>query len=333
MPFLDSQSWQKFLTNHPNAHIFQTAAWGDLKAGFGWQPARVVSTSGTCGAQILFRQLPFGICVGYIPKGPLGFGWAELWPEVERISRRRNAVFLKIEPDVWEENWPLEEILPMGFMPSRPVQPRRTVEIDLRGDEEDWLAQMKQKTRYNIRLAERKEVTVRQSADIGLFYRLSQETGKRDGFGVHSQGYFQRVFELFSSHGGCALLIAEYSGHPLAALMIFSQGRRAWYFYGASTNEERNRMPAYLLQWEAMRWAAKQGCDMYDLWGIPDEDEPTLENNFLKREDGLWGVYRFKRGFGGKVRRSAGAWDRVYHPIFYRFYLLYSRWRGGEDGS
>ena len=105
--------------------------------------------------------------------------------------------------------------------------------------------------------------------------------------------------------------------------MVFYQGWRAWYFYGASSDEERNRMPAYLLQWEAMRWARLHGCREYDLWGVPDEDESVLEANFTGRSDGLWGVYRFKRGFGGKLARSVGAWRRVYNPALYRLY----QWR------
>jgi peptidoglycan pentaglycine glycine transferase (the first glycine) len=108
--------------------------------------------------------------------------------------------------------------------------------------------------------------------------------------------------------------------------MIFARGKRAWYFYGASSKEHREWMPTYLLQWEAMRWARTRGCIEYDLCGVPDFDEEILEGEFTKRSDGLWGVYRFKRGFGGKLRRAMGAWDRPYKPIFYYFY----RWWVGR---
>jgi lipid II:glycine glycyltransferase (peptidoglycan interpeptide bridge formation enzyme) len=130
--------------------------------------------------------------------------------------------------------------------------------------------------------------------------------------------------------GKAVLLQAEFQGQALAALMAFSHGPRAWYLYGASSDEERNRMPAYLLQWEAMRWAAQQGCREYDLYGIPDVDEEQLEAEFSDRSEGLWGVYRFKRGFGGEVRRSAGAWDRVYQPLAYRAYRWYLGRRSRE---
>ena len=183
------------------------------------------------------------------------------------------------------------------------------------------MAAMKQKTRYNIRLAGRKGVVVRQGteADLPMFYRLSQVTSTRDGFGIHSLAYYQAAFRLFSPEQ-CVLLIAEYENDPLAALMAFSFGQRAYYFYGASVNSHRNLMPTYLIQWAAIRWAKQQGCTWYDLWGIPDEDPATLDAEFSTRNDGLWGVYRFKRGFGGQVVRSVGANDYIYNPVLYKLY-------------
>lgn len=328
MTTLDAQAWQNFLSDHPEAHILQSAAWGELKSAFGWEP--VWLQDGGCGAQILFRKLPLGFTVAYIPKGPVGEDWQSLWPEVDAVCRKNRAIFLKIEPDGWENQSNEWAERFANFLPSEPVQPRRTVEVSLEGGEEDWLARMKQKTRYNIRLAEKKEVVIRLSNDITAFYQLMQTTGERDNFGVHSLAYYQKAFDLFAENDSCALLHAEFSGQLLAGLMVFAQGSRAWYFYGASSNLERNRMPAYLLQFEAMRWAAARGCMIYDMWGIPDVDEEQLEQQFSGRGDGLWGVYRFKRGFGGEVRRSVGAWDKIYQPALYRLYQLYSRRRGGE---
>jgi lipid II:glycine glycyltransferase (peptidoglycan interpeptide bridge formation enzyme) len=190
---------------------------------------------------------------------------------------------------------------------------------------------MKQKTRYNIRLAAKKGVRVQPSPDLDIFYSLMEVTGERDAFGVHSRDYYRRAYELFHPLGECELLLAEFEGQPLAALMVFAYGSRAWYFYGASSSQHRELMPTYLLQWEAMRWARARGCDEYDLWGVPDEDEATLEANFESRSDGLWGVYRFKRGFGGQLCRGQGPWDRVYLPSLYG---LYRAWlsRRSEHG-
>jgi lipid II:glycine glycyltransferase (peptidoglycan interpeptide bridge formation enzyme) len=191
---------------------------------------------------------------------------------------------------------------------------------------------MKQKTRYNIKLAQKKGVAVRSIADLEVFHRLMHVTGGRDKFGVHSLAYYRRAYELFHARNSCDLLLAEFEQEPLAALMVFAQGKRAWYLYGASSNEHRDRMPTYLLQWEAMRWARERGCTQYDLWGVPDADENTLEAEFTHRSDGLWGVYRNKRGFGGKLSRAAGPWDRVYSPLAYRLYSWWVSRRSSLNG-
>ncbi|MCA1953792.1 MAG: peptidoglycan bridge formation glycyltransferase FemA/FemB family protein [Anaerolinea sp.] len=322
MTILTFSEWQQFSAGFPQAHVLQQAAWGELKAAFGWRVIRV--RVGGCGAQVLFRRFAPGLTMAYLPKGPLGDDCDALWAEVHRICRQHGAFFLKVEPDAWaegEREWP-------GFVPAAAIQPRRTVVVSLRGSEADWLERMKPKTRYNIRLAERKGVTVRETEDVQTFHALMQVTGKRDGFGVHSLAYYQRAYDLFVRQGQAALLQAEFDGRPLAALMVFYVGQRAWYLYGASNDEERNRMPTYLLQWEAMRWAAARGCLEYDLWGVPDVDEAELEAGFTQHSDGLWGVYRFKRGFGGEVRRAAQAWNYIYQPLVYRLYGWYAQRMG-----
>jgi peptidoglycan pentaglycine glycine transferase (the first glycine) len=280
---------------------------------------------------VLFRSLPFGKSLAYIPRGPLGEPrrWQALWPQVDALCRSQGAVFLKVEPDLWDPPAGPGHTPPQGFTASRhSIQPPRTIMLNLDGDEDDWLGRMKPKTRYNIRLAQKKGIQVHASQDIATYARLAKITAQRDGFGVHSLEYYRRAYELFHPKGECELLQAGYQGEPLAALMVFACGGRAWYFYGASSDQHREKMPTYLLQWEAMRWARQRGCLEYDLWGIPDEDEQTLEAGFEQRRDGLWGVYRFKRGFGGQLRRSAGPWDRVYQPVLYRLYLWWVQRRG-----
>ncbi|MBN1372024.1 MAG: peptidoglycan bridge formation glycyltransferase FemA/FemB family protein [Anaerolineaceae bacterium] len=327
MTLLSSNEWDAFLNSTANAHVLQTAAWGELKSAFGWQPQRILS--GQTGAQILFRHVA-GFSVAYLPKGPLGPDWPSLWPEVDRLCRQKRAIVLKVEPDCWDfEPLDAPARLPGFRADGIPVQPRRTLVVSLQGPESAWLERMKQKTRYNIRLAERKEITVRPTSDVDGFYALMQTTGLRDGFGVHSLDYYRRAYDLFHPRGLAELLLAEFEGRPLAALMVFALGKRAWYFYGASNDQERNRMPTYLLQFQAMRWAAARGCTEYDLWGVPDEDEDVLEAGFEQRSDDLWGVYRFKRGFGGVLRRAAPTYEKVYNPLLY---ALYRRWaaRRGE---
>jgi lipid II:glycine glycyltransferase (peptidoglycan interpeptide bridge formation enzyme) len=318
--------WKDFLKNHPEAHLLQTAEWGELKSGFGWKPVRIVNANS--GVQILFRMLPFGYSIAYIPKGPTILK-NELLHEVDQACRENNAIFLKFEPDLWEP-FKDEVLLNVSqWVRANPIQPRRTVFVPLTGSEDEILSRMKQKTRYNIRLAEKKEVIVKSSADFNEFHRLTLQTAQRDAFGVHSSQYYQKVYDLFHPHGKCELLTAYYDHKPLAAIMVLTHGETAYYLYGASSDLERNRMPTYLIQWEAMKWARNQHCRWYDLWGIPDMDDENLEKEFLQRRthDGLWGVYRFKRGFGGETRRTAGAWDRVYNRPLYHLYQLYIRLR------
>lgn len=326
-------------------HLLQSDAWGELKSRFDWTAQRIVS--GHTGALVLFRRLPLGLTVAYIPRGP-DVNWLDtascesLLMAVHSEAKKRRAVFLKVEPDVWRVE-PLQTMAPPasvdlpeeqagaaarfleanGFHPADTIQPRSSIVVDISPDEATILAAMKQKTRYNIRLAEKKGVTVRlgNRADVSIFYNLALTTAGRDGFAVHSLAYYQAAYDLFAPDR-CALLLAEYQGAPLAALLVFCQGQTAYYFYGASANEHRELMPAYLVQWAAIRWARGQGCTRYDLWGVPDAGAATLEAEFQHRHDGLWGVYRFKRGFGGQVVRTIGAYDYVYNAPLYRLYKL-----------
>ncbi|HET7144735.1 MAG TPA: peptidoglycan bridge formation glycyltransferase FemA/FemB family protein, partial [Anaerolineales bacterium] len=323
--------WNLFLENHPDAHLLQMGEWGELKKDFGWKPIRFILDRET-GAQILFRRLPLGLTLGYMPKPAFSDKLLaisdQFWKEVDSICKQHHAIFLKMEPDVWDVDLNLR---PSTFnLSPHNIQPPRTITIDIKDSEETILARMKPKCRYNIRLAEKKGVTVRAWDDIPAFHEMLSVTGGRDNFGVHSREYYQRAFELFHLKGMCELLVAEYEGRPLASLMVFASGNRAWYVYGASNDRERNRMPTYLLQWQAIRWAKERGCEEYDLWGVPDENEGILEANFETRHDGLWGVYRFKRGFGGQLKRAAQALDKVYMPLLYKIYL----WRfAGREGS
>ena len=126
----------------------------------------------------------------------------------------------------------------------------------------------------------------------------------------------EAFYDLFHVDGTCELLTAFYDGQPLASLFELAKGERAYYLYGASSDLERNRMPAYLIQWEAMKWAKGKGCRSYDMWGIPDDVTESSELEESEREDGLWGVYRFKRGFGGQVVRYVGMVEKSLSPLY-----------------
>ena len=325
MKLLSKIEWEQYQSKIDNPHILQAFGWGELKSNFGWEPYRILIEEKPI--QILFRKLPLNFTIAYLPKINLDKNNVELWSLIDRFCKSKKSIFLKYEPDEFDD-CNHQTPIPKMFTIGKSIQPQRTIVVDLNGSEDDWLKRMKSKTRYNIRLAMKKDIKIVQSDDIETFYELMMDTSERDNFGVHSKKYYQLAFKAFEENKNVALLLAYYQEEPLAGLMVFKSGERSWYFYGASNNKERNRMPTYLLQFEAMKWAKSHGCKMYDLWGVPDEDEDVLEAEFDKRSDGLWGVYRFKRGFGGEIVRAAPALDRIYNPLLYKAILWYQKIRG-----
>jgi lipid II:glycine glycyltransferase (peptidoglycan interpeptide bridge formation enzyme) len=330
--------WDRFVAARPDGHVLQCSAWAELKSAFGWRAERIaVRDDGrlVAGAQVLYRRLPLGTHLAYVPKGPLvdlaDSGMCQvLLDAVHNQCQSRRAIMVKIEPDLRMDTTPygawetVRDLLRgYGFQPgAQTIQPRRTILLDLVPDEDEILRRMKSKTRYNIRLAERKGVCIHhdREGDIDAFVQLMAVTGERNAFGVHTAAYYRRAYALLSPVGMVRLLIATYEGQPIAGLMAFACGPKAWYVYGGSGDEHRERMPNYALQWAAIRWAKVRGCLSYDLYGVPDEEQETLEAQFADRHDGLWGVYRFKRGFGGQLVRYVGAFDYVYNRPLYWLY-------------
>jgi lipid II:glycine glycyltransferase (peptidoglycan interpeptide bridge formation enzyme) len=338
---LEDSAWDAFVDRHPAGHILQSNGWGALKVRFGWDAERLALAAGDgsiqAGALVLFRRIGWrgaGLTLGYVPKGPL-LNWQErsegaaVLAALESACRRRGASVLKIEPDLPDTAENRALLQSYGFRPSQQsIQPRSTTVLSLEGSEEAIMQHMRQKWRYNIRLAERKGVTVRaaEPADLPAFAQLMDATGQRDGFAVHSSAYYETAYRLLAP-AHAVYLLAEYQGEPLASIVVCAVGKTAWYLWGASSDKERNRMPNHALQWAGIRWAKRRGASRYDFWGIPDEigqmaqglkngdgsgtpvEELPLELEALPGE-GLWGVYRFKQGFGGQVVRFVGAWDR-----------------------
>jgi len=298
-------------------------------------------------ALVLQRDLPIGgfaarIRILYTPKGPL-LDWSNallrriVLDDLQALARQRRAIFIKIDPDVplgeGIPHQPGSQDSPMGQAVSsdlggrgwrysdEQIQFRNTVLIDLSPSKEILLERMKQKTRYNIRLAERKGVSVRAgtSDDWGMLYRMYAETSLRDKFVIRDERYYRSVWDVFSQNTPSSTasvpilepLIAEVAGEPVAGVLIYRFAGKAWYLSGMSADMHREKMPNYLLQWEAMRRAKAAGCHLYDLWGAP---EAFIES------DPLWGVYRFKEGLGGRVVRTLGAWDYPARPAIYRLY-------------
>ncbi len=336
--------WDAFVRQHPRAHVLQQSAWADLKAAYGWQFSRVALTAGdsdsiVTGAQVLYRPLPVPRLgtLAYLPMGPLGTAaesseqGALLWRAIHKRATQHKAAFLKWEPGLYLDEAP-PDFTQWGFVASpQTIQPPSTILIDLRGDDEALMSYMNQGTRRKIRKSLKSDIHYYegQRDDVAKFTAMMQTTGARNAFDVHEPGYYQKAYDLFVPAGDAALILAEHEGDLLAGIMVFAAGKTAWYLYGASSDVKRNLMASYGVQWQAIAWARARGCTHYDLWGIPDEDEDTLEAQFQQRSDGLWGVYGFKRGWGGAVVRSAGAWDKVYNPLVYNAYKAALWLRGG----
>lgn len=321
----------------PNAHALQSWVWGEFKSRWGWSAARYlleIDSNPLAAFQVLKRKLPrLPFSILYVPKGPaLDYNDGPLrrvvLSELESLARRERAIFIKIDPEV-VKSWGLEperpspigsklirELQQRGWrFSAEQIQFRNTVEMAVQRPEEELLAAMKSKTRYNIRLAGRKGIVVRPGApaDLAVIGEMYRETAVRDGFAIRPLDYYLDIWHAFYNAGMAQPLIAEYEGDPVAAVVLVRYGSRVIYMYGASTDKERSRMPNHLLQWEAIRWAQSQGAEIYDFWGAPDEFVET---------DRLWGVWRFKDGFNGQVVRHVGAWDFVVRPFWYWLYTV-----------
>ena len=319
----DRQRWHTTLLALPANHVLQSWDWGQVKEHHGWVPHRLCwerDGKTVAAAQMLRRPLPhtpWGVM--YVPKGPaLDYSQSGLLDRVladlEGFARRQRAVLIKIDPDV---DLPGVSLALSGRgwrYSSEQVQFRNTALLDLTPTEDDLLAAMKSKTRYNIRLAQRRGVVVRTGsmADIPRFYAMYAETGRRDGFLIRPFDYYHDTWKSFLDRGLAHMLLAEVDGEAVAGLILFRFGAKTWYMYGASMGKHRNRMPNHLLQWEAIRWSKSQGCRVYDLWGAPDH---------LEESDPLWNVWRFKVGFGAQFAPHIGAFD---YPVSRVLYWAYS---------
>ncbi|MGD8623244.1 MAG: peptidoglycan bridge formation glycyltransferase FemA/FemB family protein [Anaerolineae bacterium] len=347
----EAGTWDKALLALPNPHLLQSWAWGALKARQGWQATRLLfkeRDSTVAAATVLQRKVPrLPVSVLYVPKGP-ALDWrdtalaARVLDELERLARARRAIQLKIDPDVYySEDAPAFAGRPANapalagllaergwcFSPEQ-IQFRNTALLDLDRDEEVLLAAMKQGTRRNVRLAGRRGVAVREGGppDLETFYRLYRETADRAGFAIRAADYYYDAWGSLLAAGQACLLLAEVEAEAVAGLILTTFGPTAWYMYGASSERHRNLYPNNLLQWQAMQRARAAGCRLYDLWGAPDE---------LVESDPMWGVYRFKLGFGAELARGLGAWDyapgrlryRLYHELV-PCYLAWLRRRG-----
>ncbi len=335
------EGWDDRVAALPGAHVLQTREWAEIKAANGWKPLYCLWPDERgqvqAAALVLERAVsPLRLKVLYVPRGPL-LDWnapqlrEKVLDDLQHLARERGAIFIKIDPEVqigagipgdagdrpYPEGISIQaELARRGWRFSlEQIQFRNTAWVDLCQTEEERLAQLKQKWRYNLHLAQRKGVSVRTGSDEDLpgLYRMYAETAVRDGFVIRPEEYYLAVWRTFMRRGMATPLVAEVEGQVVASLVLFHFAGRAWYLYGMSRQLHREMMPNYLLQWHAMQLAAGLGCKNYDLWGAPDRFDES---------DSMWGVYRFKEGMGGQVIRLVGAWD---YPVHFWSYSAYTR--------
>lgn len=317
--------WDACLRELDVAHFLQSSTWAGFKASYGWQPEFWRLCRGglpMAYASVLSRcpaHIP--LALAYVPRGPLlversESSLAAVLEGLERLARERRYLYLKVDPDIWDEEvsaWAGPLLRARGWQPGEQIQFRNTVTLDIEAPDDVLLARMKQKTRYNISLASRRGVTVEQASreDLRLLYGLYVETAVRDGFIVRPRSYYERLWASLLDADMAGAFLARQDSRLLAGLVAVAYGRTTWYFHGASADEGRNLMPAYLLQWHAIKWGRARGCRVYDMWGAPETED---EN------DPMAGLLRFKLGFGGRLRRGLGAWDYSPFPALYRAY-------------
>jgi len=327
--------WDAFVRGACQGHLLQSWGWGEFKAGANWRPLRLALCADDSGqivaaAQILQRtlwHLPARLGhLAYIPHGPV-LDWQASVEHGESLAHHflhtvrtflaeRGTLALLVEPHVQTgtsaSQAALAALRDLGFRATRPIQPVRTIILDIRPEEKVLLAGMKEKWRYNVRLAARKgvEVSIAETQEeLQAWYALLTTTGERGHFGVHTCEYYRRAWQVLGQRHQARLFLARAEGELLAGIFVGLLGDQAVYLYGASSEAQRHLMPNHLLQWEAIRQVREAGATSYDFWGIPATDQS---------DEAMAGVYRFKSGWGGRVVSWLGNYAYIYHPLLMR---------------
>ena len=315
--------WDALVVANPDGgHFLQTRAWGEFKRRWGWTPSYWIQPVARQELAILFlrRRVAAGE-IWYAPKGP---GVTETATLVEALADRsavRAAFLVQVEPEIDRHALDSSALTAAGMVRARTdiQMSQATIIVPIGGDEEQLLASFKPKTRYNIRLAARRGVTVSpvpaSDANVAVMYSLMAATQQRAGFVLRSRHYFAEYWQLFAASGQGQLFFASYRGQVLAGLFACHLGEHGWYKDGGSTKEHSELMAPHLLQWEVMRWLRQRGVRTYDMVAVP-------ASNQLNEQHPLFGLYRFKSGFNETITEFAGTWDLPLRP---RAYALWRR--------
>lgn len=331
-----------FVSDHPNSHFLQLPCWASVKKNWDWRGVTVYRGGKMVGAMsVLIRQLPLGYSLFYAPRGPVCDRNDRdvlklLLRGAKELAKQHKAVLLFADPDEPDCNLEFRDIMEnLGFRERCSddfgnIQAQHIMRLSLKGREEaEIFENFCPKTRYNIRLAQRKGVVIRKfsggavpEGELDAFTALMEATGRRDHFCTRGRDYFSRVFAAF---GADSVLFMAYLGDkPIGGTIGIFSGGKGWYLYGASANEHRNTMPNYLLQWEMLRHAIARRCRFYDFRGVPGK---------LSKSDPLYGLYRFKKGFSGDYLILTGLFTYPFRPFLTACALLLLKCRGRLRGT
>ena len=319
----ENNKLNEFLETNKKSHFLQSPEWAKVKTDWEHEMVTVEENGNIKGAMsILLRKVP--IFKRYIMYAPRGFVCDEhdketlekLTEKAKEVAKKYKAFIFRLDPDISNDDEEFKRIVQeIGYKQKKNIknidqviQPKYVFRLNLTGKTEDeLLASFNQKTRYNIRLAIKKGVTIREGTkeDLEIFYNIMKETGSRDNFFIRPFSYFEHLYDcMMPNH--VKLIIAEHEGNPIAAVMPIMYGNKVWYLYGGSSNKYRNLMPNYLLQFEMMKWGLENNCDIYDFRGV---------SGFKNENDPQYGVYRFKKGFNGDFVEFVDELYIVFNPF------------------
>ena len=324
----DKQEYKKFLESHDRCNFQQSLEWGNIKSS--WKKEVILSEDKDGKIRgslcVWIRKFPIFGNMMYSARGPV----CDLYDEevikdlrsgADSLAKKYKAFVLRVEPDILKTDEEFRKIITKNGFKIKDdskdfkdeIQPRFVFRLNLKGKtEEEIFAEFHQKTRYNVRLATKKGVVIKEGTreDLKEFHKIMIETGERDNFIIRSLEYFEKMYdEMAPNH--MKLLMAYHEDKPISGIIPIMYGNKVWYLYGASSNSHRNLMPNYLLQWTMIQEAIKMGADMYDFRGVSgvvDESHPQ------------YGLYRFKKGFNADFTEFIGEIFIPYKPLMYKMY-------------
>lgn len=329
------KDWDNFILAKKSDAFLQSFGWGKFQESVGrkvFYYAVLDDDDFLALALIVEHQIPFGIKYWYLPRGPVLISDTEkerrealdfLMENLVQEAKKERVVFLRMDPA--EERGAENDFIKSGLRHIKgSVQPKDTLALDLKKSEEEILGEMKQKTRYNIRLAEKKgvEISSEELTEEGFesFWKLISETSERDNIVSHGRDYYYNLLKELQGELGAlksCLYFAKYQEKVVASNIVLFFGDYAIYLHGASSNEHRNVMAPYLLQWRQIQDAKSRGCAFYDFWGITVNDENPR-----------WrGITKFKEGFGGRVVRYVGVYEKPINAFAYTLYAFFKKMR------